>query len=324
MPNGIKLRDVSRWRHLIGVIACGLLGLQLMWAGSSAAQTATESDRGHTLVIGHVSENPKKLYQRLKPMATYTIAKMDDVGIRRCEVLIAKDNRQMISYLRQGRVDWVTDTPFSAILYEEKAGAEILLKKWKKGVGEYHTVLFCRRESAIQTLHDLVGRTIALEDPGSTSAYLVPAALLLREGLQLALLASPRERPPADMVGYAFSQQEINTSTWVYRGLADAGAFSNLDWRNDDHSFQTHRQAFRIFHRSKAIPRAIELVRGDLDPAIKSRLKAILLAAPADPDAAAALKAYQKTTKFEALDAADLAGLAEIRALTQIVQRAME
>jgi phosphonate transport system substrate-binding protein len=303
----------------------GLLLSLLLAVGCTAVQGAVAGDdRAQTLVIGHVSENPTKTYKKLKPMVSYAAERMADLGIVAGEALVAKDNQQMIAYLRQGKVDWVTDTPFSAVVYEENAGAQLLLKKWKKGVPDYHTVFFCRKESEIQSMRDLTGKTIAFEDPGSTSAYMVPAALLLREGLSLALLSSPREEPPVDMVGYAFSRQEINTSTWVYRGLVEAGALSNLDWHNDDHSFKIHKERFRIFHRSSPFPRAIELVRGDLHDRIKQRLREILLEADADPEAVAVLKAYQKTKKFEALDADDRARLAEIRDLMGVVASHLE
>ena len=318
-------REITRqWLTTMSVL---ILLLHLSGTASDAAGPGRSQNndlRNQTLVIGKVTKNPKKHYKKLRPIADYVVSHMEDLGITQAKVLMAKDNRQMISYLRQGRVDWVTDTPFTAVLFEEKAGAEILLRKWKKGVPDYHTIFFCRKESPIRTLDDLVGKTIAFEDPGSTTAYLVPAAALLQRGLKLTLLASPRERPPANMVGYAFSYQEINSSTWVYRGLVDAGAFNNLDWNSTDHSALAHQQEFRIFYRSKPFPRAIELARKDLDPRIKQRLKSILLNADTDPSAAAALKAYQKTQKFDELNAKSKAGMQEIRNVFRLVKEKLE
>jgi phosphonate transport system substrate-binding protein len=272
-----------------------------------------------TLVIGKVTDNPKKLYRYLKPIADYVAAHMEDLGIREAKVLMAKNNQQMVSYFKQGKIDWLTETTFSAVYFHEKAGAEFLLKKWKKGVNEYHTIFFTRKDSPINSLTDLKGKTIAFEDIGSTTAYYLPASLLIAKGLELVQLSTIREKPPADMVGYVFSHQEINISTWVYRGLVEAGAFNNLDWNKDDHVRKVYRKEMKIIHESRPFPRAIELVSKDLDPRIKARLKAVLLNAHNDHKASAALKVYQRTKKFEEIDADCRASLEEASRILKIV-----
>jgi phosphonate transport system substrate-binding protein len=276
-------------------------------------------DRRQTLVIGKVSEDPEKHYKTLKPIADYAVERMDDLGIRQAKVLFAKDNAMMISYLRQGKVDWITETPFSAITFMKKGKVEILLRRWKKGVFEYHTVFFTRKDSKITNLEDLKGKTIAFEDPGSTSAFLIPAATLIQKGLNLVQLATPREKPPADMVGYVFAINEVNAPTWVFRNLVDAGAFSNLDWDDDDRMIESQKAEIRIFHRTNSIPRGFELVRQDLDPEIKKRLKQILLNSHLDPGAKEALKAYKKTTKFDELDDTASSRLEWIESLSKIM-----
>jgi len=299
----------------------------LLYAGDCAAtgpapksgEQPFKLSKKHTLVIGKVSENPKKHYMTLKPMVEYVVKHMNDLGLAEAKVLMAKDNQQMIRYLQQDSVDWVTETPFSAAIFEEKTGAEILLRKWKKGVPEYHTVFFARKDSGISTLKDLKGKTIAFEDPGSTSAYFIPAAVLIRAGMTLVKMKSLREKPPPDMVGYVFSGQEINTSTWVYRGLVDVGVFNNLDWNDEDQVPSSYRKEMKIFYKTKPFPRAIELVRKNLDPAIKLRLKQVLLNAHKDPKAKEALDSYQKTKKFDKLEKNALAGMDEVRDLLKHV-----
>ena len=283
----------------------------------------TADAEGRTLVIGKVSPNPKKHYRDLKPIADYVVSKMADLGYTRSKVLMAKDNRQMIRYLRRGKVDWVTETPFSSMILKEKAGAELLLRKWKKNVAEYHGVFFTRRDSGIQTLADLRGKTIAFEDPGSTSAFYIPADILIKQGMNMVELGSPRETPPADAVGYVFARAEINIATWVHKGIVDAGAYSNLDWHKEDHTPTSFRNDFIILQRSKNFPRAIELVRKDLPEAVKQRLKEVLLHAHEDPAAASALRAYQKTKKFDELDAGSLAALQETRSIMKRVDETL-
>ena len=276
---------------------------------------AADAERERTLVIGKVSTNPKKHYKYLKPIAEYVVEQMQDLGIDRVEVLMAKDNRQMISYLKRGKVDWVTETVFSAVEYEEKAGAEIILLKHKKGVGQYHSVFFTRKNSGIDSLQDLKGRVITFEDEGSTSAFFIPASILLDAGLELVRLESPRDTVDGDQVGYVFGNDEINMSTWVHKGLVDAGAYANLDWEKGDHNPGAFKNDMKLFHQSAPFPRAIEVVRNGLRPEVKQRLISVLLAANDDPDARAAMKAYQKTSQFDPIDDSIQAAIDRARGL---------
>lgn len=319
----------SESKNLRQIIVIGLFSLFLLCAGkpnsgvAADGNTETNSPK-QTLVIGKVTENPKKHYRYMKPIADYVVGHMKDLGIREAKVLMAKDIRQMASYLKQDKVDWVTETCFPAVILQEKADAEILLRKWKKGVPEYHTIFFTRQDSGIDSLDNIQGKTIAFEDPGSTTAYFIPAWILLQRGYKLVQMASVRETPGAGMVGFVFSEQEINSSTWTHRGLVDLGALSNLDWEKDDHMRQVQRKEMKIIFESKPFPRAIELVRKNLDPAIKLRLKTVLLAADKDPKAQKALKAYQKTKKFDELDERGWAALEEARQILHSVRAELE
>jgi len=274
-----------------------------------------------TLVIGKVSDNPKKHYRYLKPMVDYIVENMKDLGIEEGKVLMARDNRQMISYLKQGKVDWVTETPFSAVIFQEKANAKIILRKWKKGVAKYHTVFFARKESKIDSLTDLKGKVIAFEDPGSSTAFYIPAAELIDHGLSLTKLSSVRESAPNNQVGYVFSGEEINTSVWVYKNLVSAGVFNNIDWQRDDQLPKKFRAEFKIFHKTKSFPRATELVSSHLEDIYVNRLKSLLLNAHNDPGAAKALWSYQRTKKFDAFDAKGLEALEEAKRIGKIVNR---
>jgi len=287
---------------------------------ATAEEPVSSSDSGRILVVGKVSDNPRKHAGFLKPIGEYVATRMEDLGVTGYKILMARDNAQMMSYLREGRVDWVTETAFSAAIFARETGAEPLVRKWKKGVAEYHTVFFTRHDSGLTNLSDLRGKVIAFEDPGSTSAFYIPTAMLISEGLELVKLTSPRERPPEDKVGFVFSNEEVNSSTWVHKGLVDAAAFSNLDWEKDDHTYVAMRKDLKIFEQSLDFPRAIEMVRPGLEPEIKARLRELLLSAHLDPDASNALRAYQKTARFDEITPAIAASLDEAQRIADIVR----
>ena len=282
----------------------------LLWCANAGAGT---------LVIGRVSDNPRKHYKTLKPILDYVVSHLKDLGITKGSVVLAKNKEEMIKLLKEGKVDWVTKGAFQAILYSREAGAEIILRRWRKGVPTYYTVIFTRKDSGINSLNDLKGKKIAFEDPGSTSAYFVPVAVLRRAGLELVELSSPREKSPADKVGYAFAGGELNISTWVYKGLTDAGAYHNQNWEDPKDNPDAMKKDLEIVYRSKPLPRMIEVVRGDLDPRIKRRIKEVLLKAHEDPAAQEALKSYAKTAKFDEFKGEAKKGLEEARRMLEYI-----
>lgn len=273
------------------------LGL-LLAPGRPAAQ----EEGNHVLVLGRISDDPKTHYEQLKPLLDYVVPKLADVGIREGRILMARDAQQMASYLRRGRVDWVTETSGTGMQLARRAGAQPLLLTERDGVSRYGTVFLARRDSGIRDIEALRGRSIAFQNSSSTSAYFVPAAELLARGLSLSLLLSPHDRPDAGTVGYVFARSELNISTWVHKRLVDAGVMSNLDWQNPLRVPPSYRRDLVAFHETSAYPRALEMVRGGLDPRVRQRLQQVLEEASNDPDAREAMLRFFKTTRFLPID----------------------
>lgn len=297
-----------------------LLLLLVLWLASLAPALADDG----VLVLGRISDDPKAHYDQLRPLLDYVVPRMADVGIREGRVLMARDAQQMQSYMRRGRVDWVTETSGTAMALADRAGAVPLLMTERDGVGRYRTLYFVRNDSPVRELADLRGRSIAFQNRSSTSAYYVPAEELLGIGLRLEVLLSPMDRPGADSVGYVFGRSELNVSAWVHKRLVDAGAMSNLDWANPKRVPPSYRSDFRIVRESEEFPRALEMVRGDLDPKVRERLHEVLVGAAADPDAREALLRFFKTTRFVPIDEATEAGLQRLRQGVARVTREVE
>lgn len=289
----------------LGCLQWGLLGLAwLLSAGTSAAATSPADPAApHVLVLGRISDDPRAHHAQLQPLLDYVVARMGDVGIREGRVLMARDVQQMASYLRRGRVDWVTETAGTAVALGQRAHAAPLLLTERSGVRDYHTVFFVRRDSPLHQLDDLRGHTLALQSVASTSAYLVPVMTLLDHGMPPQILQSTEDAPPADSVGYVFARTELNIATFVHKGLVDAGALSSVDWDDERRVPPAFKHDLRVILRSAPYPRAVELVRGDLDGRVRERLQQVLLEAAADPTARVPLQKFFGTSGFHRVDA---------------------
>lgn len=290
----------------------GWMGMALclsLWGTLGGA----EVPRASTLIISKVTHNPKKHYKTLKPLVDYVASHLSEFGIREGAVLMAKDNPQMLTYLIEGKVDWVTETPFSALLFAETTGAEIILRRWKEGAATYRCVFITRKDSGIQSLADLKGKTIAFEDSGSATAYFVPLGVLKNHGLGVVALSSPRTAPPPGRVGYAFAGGELNITAWVHKGLTAAGALSDQVWDDPDKVPPPFKKDLTWLYQTQSFPRAVEVLRKGLNARLKQRIKGILLQAHDDPTAQAPLRAYQKTARFDELVGEAQAGMDETR-----------
>ena len=255
------------------------------------------------LVLGRISDDPKAHYEQLQPLLDYVVARMHDVGIKEGRILMARDPQQMASYLRRGRVDWVTETSGTAVALGQRSGARPLLLTERNGVREYQTVFFVRRDSPVQRIQDMRGHRLALQNTASTSAYLVPVMTLLQEGLAPQILAGVWDMPGRDSVGYVFARSELNIATFVHKGVVDVGAVSSVDWNDERRMPAAFRRDFRELLRTRPYPRAVEMVRADLDPRVRDRLQDVLLQAASDPQAQGALHRFFGTSCFHRVDA---------------------
>ena len=189
----------------------------------------------------------------------------------------------------------------------------------KGGKAEYRTVFIARTDSGIETLADLRGRTIAFEDRGSTTAFLLPLAMLRRRGIEAVELPSPRRKPPADKIGYAFARGEINIVAWVVKGLADAGTLSNLDWEDLARTPAPMKGNLRVFHATQPIIRSLIVARRGLDGKLKARIEDILLAMNADPAGRNVLEAYNQVARYDRIEGEAARRLEEVRRLVPLV-----
>jgi len=295
------------------------LSFLLLFLAAGLAQAADG-----VLVLGRISDDPRRHYEQLQPLLDYVVPRMKSVGITEGRVLMARDPQQMMSYLRRGKVDWVTETPGTGLLLADRAGARPLLLTERSGAREYRSVIFTRRDSGITNLSQLLGKTIAFQSPSSTSAYLVPAMALREQRLPMSLMVSPLEGADAGSVGYVFANTDANLAAWVHKRLVDAGGFSDQDWDQLQRVSEAFRRDLVVIHTTDPVPRAMELVNGNMSPAVEARLKEVLLGASTDPQARDALRQFFRTTGFYEADAETRRALEALRRGARDVREALE
>lgn len=249
-----------------------------------------------TLVLGSVGENIKKHLVRFEPMAQYLQDELSGQGITAVQVAVLPSSDAMAQALRDGRVDLYFDSPLVAAKVARASDSEPFLRRWKKGISSYHSVIFVPADSDVRTVADLAGKRIAFQEPDSTSGFMLPAGLLRREGMALRELPSRSTQPRNDEVGYIFTKDDKNTLAWLYKGWVDAAA---TDPQNYEKLAHAKPGSVRVLARSIDVPRQVVIRRNGLEAGLADRIGAALVAMDQTEPGRSTLKRFNKTTRFD-------------------------
>ncbi|MGI9437530.1 MAG: phosphate/phosphite/phosphonate ABC transporter substrate-binding protein [Geminicoccaceae bacterium] len=249
-----------------------------------------------TLVLGSVSNNIKKHLARFQPLVEYLQAELSADGITDIQIAVLPSSDAMADALRDKRVDIFFDSPLVAAKVARSSDSEPFLRRWKHGIGSYHSLIMVRAESDIHTIEDLAGKRIAFQAPDSTSGFMLPAGMLRRKGMTLRELPSRAARPDDNEVGYIFTKDDKNTLAWFYKGWVDAAA---TDPESYEDLARIKPGAFRVIARSIEVPRQVVVRRRGVDPALAARIEAVLTAMEGTEHGRDVMQHFSMTTRFD-------------------------
>lgn len=264
----------------------------VLFAGLILAPAA----QARMLVIGTISDEPIKETRTFLPFARHLAGQLSGEGFTGGEVRIARDISHMARLLQKGKVDIYIDSPLVALAVGQQSGSRLIARRWKKGIAEYHSVIFARKDSGIGSLDDLAGKVLAFEEGFSSSGYLLPRLSLAENGVSLTELDSPRAARPASETGYVFSGDDENTIVWVLHGLVDAGAMSLNGLKKRAGS---DFESLTLIAQTGAVPRHVVSVAPQTPAALEAAVQNALLQMDQDSEGAAVLKSFERTTKFD-------------------------
>lgn len=109
-----------------------------------------------------------------------TLTEISGVPVR---ALVASDYAGVIEALRSKRVDLAFVHPVGYVLANREAGCRILVRDVWGGKTAYTARFYVRKDRGLQRLEDLRGKTVAFVDPASSSGYIYPMVMLIKQGL---------------------------------------------------------------------------------------------------------------------------------------------
>ena len=286
-----------------------LIGLTLTLLGMVACTPSTPQNtqnnipesteiptREKTIVLADISDNPQKKIRRFQPLANHIAANTQEFD--RGKVKVAPDMDTMITWLKSGEVDIYIDSPYPAMLAMTGTEAKPILRRWKKGTGEYYSVIFTMKDRNIKSLSDLKGNIIAFEDPVSTTGYMLPLAKLLESGLNAIEKSTNNSQVSQQDVGYVFSHEDENSIEWLLSGKVGAVATDNKSF---DKLSAEIKDRTLILGQTDKVARNVIMVRKEMSPEQINAISSILLAMDKTEEGKAVLEKFSKTTKFDKL-----------------------
>ena len=158
---------------------------------------------------------------------------------------------------------------FSYVLTHAKAGIEPLARPlWLDGNSTYRGYIFVRKDSGIENVHDMKNKSLVLVDKATTAGYIFQRFYFKNSGI-------------ADMENYfsriSFARSHDAAAWAVYTEEADIGGAKNHIFNSLKEEYPDFKEDMVILAESPEVPSNGLAVRKDLNPAIKLRLKTLLL-----------------------------------------------
>ncbi|HEU5057406.1 MAG TPA: phosphate/phosphite/phosphonate ABC transporter substrate-binding protein [Kofleriaceae bacterium] len=205
----------ARRRRMWLAIAAGavmLFGIATI-AFIASRPAAKKVPDGPVLRYGVVHySSPEKVTGQHRPIADYLQEKLD----RPVELVMAADDKELIQKLFDGEVHLAALSAYAYIRAARRntPGLVLLAKPVTSGGPSYQGLILTRADSGVRSLADLRGKSFCYVNPGSSSGFLYPRALLRQTGID----------PDKDLGPSNFGQDHLNTLRLLDRGQCAAAA----------------------------------------------------------------------------------------------------
>lgn len=158
---------------------------------------------------------------------------------------------------------------FSYVLTHAKAGIEPIARPvWPDDSSTYRSYIFVRKDSGIKTINDMKGKNLALVDKATTAGYIFPLFYFNSFGIDKL----------SDLFANIYFAGSHDVAAWaVYTGEADIGAAKNHIYNALGEEYPNFREQMITLVESPAVPSNCLAVKKDISPALKLRIKGLLL-----------------------------------------------
>jgi phosphonate transport system substrate-binding protein len=232
----------------------------------NGAEPQIQTDAARTLRLLLVPEkNSFEQRRRYKYIADYLSKKMEMNVI----VEIMANYGEISVAFQQGTADAGFFGSFSYVLTHARAGIEPIARpEWLDGTSTYRGYVFARKDSGIKNVKDMKNKSLVLVDKATTAGYIFQLFYFKYNGIT-------NMEDYFSRISFAHSH---DAAAWaVYTGEADIGGAKNHIYKNLEEEYPDFKEKMVVLAESPEVPSNGLAVRKDLNPALKLRLKSLLL-----------------------------------------------
>lgn len=246
-------------------------------SATSGGSVATQPEPTEIVMAFTPSSDPNALLTRATPITEY-LSKESGLKIK---PFITTDYTATIEAMTSKKVDVAWLAPTAYVLAKDQNDAEVVYKALRKNATTgnlddfYTSTIIIPTNSSVTKLSDLKGKRVAFVDPTSTSGYIYPVALLLKNGIDA----------KKDLTA-TFAGGHDAAALAVYQGNADAAAtFDGAAEQLLKERFPDVSSKLKTLASTDPIPNDVIAFRKDLAPGAKEKLKTALKKMASDPAA---------------------------------------
>lgn len=204
------------------------------------------------------SKNPRILYEKYQPLIDYLSSK---TGVEL--QLVIKDHKELRKSLVSGEIDLGIIGFLDLFNINSEQLLEVIgIQKNGENKSSYK-VAFVAKDSNIKKLSDLNGKRVGFGPVKSDELNLIPRLMLAQSGIHLAELKKYKH--------YGYEDTIIKA---LLRGEIDAGVVRDI------HKEKIERLGFKIIEMSKDVHYGPLVMRSDLEPELKNKLKNLIFSLP--------------------------------------------
>jgi phosphonate transport system substrate-binding protein len=271
-----------------------------LFTPSSAAAQAANPVPASSITLGIVSaSHQREIEEHFRDFVSYVAHKYFSASGAEGKVLVVSTLPELAKLLGQRKIDFYFESPYPTYVVNQVHGAgKLLLRRWKSGMAEYRSLIATGKDSGVIRLDQLRGKTIAFEDPESTSGYFLPKLFLQRNGFKLTAASGPAAQVGASEIGYVFANGVDRLYEMIFAKQVAAVTISDDDFAVLD---DKRKSQLNILAQTEMLPRHLVSVRKDLTPRESERLAGLLEAMHEDAEGRRILQNTDNTTKFDPL-----------------------
>ncbi len=231
---------------LIGKIFLALIGLTFIYAFLFLQNGQAQTSKGtlKLAIIPHRSTlgNEQAYGMLIEALEKETGITFQWVGSKTYDEVINKIGT------KQADIGYVG--AFGYVEAQDNFGVKLIARTYgKKKRESYHSMIIARKDSGLNTLRDLKGKSFVFNDPKSTSGFLFPMVALKKAGIKM-----------EDFSEVKHVTRHANSLLAVYNKHVDAGAISSTAKGKVDIDFSK----IKVLWKSKPIYRGLWIANKDL------------------------------------------------------------